>query len=210
MSTVITEEFLRRIPKTDIHLHLDGSLRLPTLIELARQQRLKLPSTTTEGLCELVFKKHYADLTEYLRGFTCTCAVMQDPESLERIACELAEDNLAEGVRYIEVRFAPQLHVHDKLTLEQVLRAVSRGLERAQRAHNGSAAVRRGDDVPFHFGIIVCALRFFVPAMSEYYQRLFRRDVLRPAETGLRHGLHGAGPRRRAPDSRSGLADRRL
>ena len=173
MNTIITEEFLRRIPKTDIHLHLDGSLRLPTLIELARQQRVKLPSTTTDGLCRLVFKDHYADLTEYLRGFAYTCAVMRDPESLERIACELAEDNLAEGVRYIEVRFAPQLHAHEKLTSEQVLRAVSRGLERAQRAHNRSSAVRRGEDVPFHFGIIVCALRFFTPAMSAYYQQLF-------------------------------------
>ena len=174
MKTAITEEFLRRIPKTDLHLHLDGSLRTTTLIELARQRRVKLPSGPADGLCRLVFKKHYADLTEYLRGFAYTCAVMQDAESLERIAFELAEDNLAEGVRYIEVRFAPQLHVHDKLTLEQVLRAVSRGLERAQRVHNRSAAVRSGDDVPFHFGIIVCALRFFTPAMSPYYKRLFQ------------------------------------
>jgi adenosine deaminase len=170
----ITEEFLRQIPKTDIHLHLDGSLRLPTLIELARQQRVKLPSTTTDGLTTLVFKKHYADLTEYLRGFGCTCSVMHDAESLERIAFELAEDNLAEGVRYIEVRFAPQLHVHDKLSLEEVLRAVSRGLERAQRAHNRSASVRNAQDVPFHFGMIVCALRFFTPQMSSYYGQLFQ------------------------------------
>ena len=182
MNTIITEEFLRRIPKTDIHLHLDGSLRLPTLIELARQQRVKLPSTTTDGLCRLVFKDHYADLTEYLRGFAYTCAVMRDPESLERIACELAEDNLAEGVRYIEVRFAPQLHAHEKLTSEQVLRAVSRGLERAQRAQNRSSAVRRGEDVPFHFGIIVCALRFFTPAMSAYYQQLFHVMSYAPAK----------------------------
>jgi len=173
MKTAITEEFLRQIPKTDLHLHLDGSLRLPTLIELARQHSFRLPSTTSEGLCRLVFKKRYSDLTEYLRGFNYTCAVLNDPESLERVACELAEDNLAEGVRYIEVRFAPQLHVNDRLTMEQVLHAVSRGLQRAQRVHNSSAAVRSGDDVPFHFGIIVCALRFFVPAMSAYYQRLF-------------------------------------
>jgi adenosine deaminase len=192
MNALITEEFLRQIPKTDIHLHLDGSLRLPTLIELARQQRIKLPSMTTDGLQELVFKKHYADLTEYLRGFACTCSVMRDAESLERIACELAEDNLAEGVRYIEVRFAPQLHMHDKLNLEQVIRAVSRGLERAQRVHNRSAAVRGDQDVPFHFGIIVCALRFFTPAMSAYYERLFHvmsyappKEVFAAASTEL-------------------------
>ena len=173
MTRPITEAFLRQIPKTDLHVHLDGSLRPDTLIELARQQRVKLPSATAEGLRRLVFKKHYASLTEYLRGFAYTCAVMHDPESLERIACELAEDNLAEGVRYIEVRFAPQLHVQDQLSLEQVVRAVSRGLARAQAVHNRSAAVRRGDDVPFHFGIIACALRFFTPAMSPYYDRLF-------------------------------------
>src|SRR3974390_1439830 len=98
---------------------------------------------------------------------------MHDEESLERIAFELAEDNLAEGVRYIEVRFAPQLHVHEKLNMEQVLRAVARGLERAQSAHNRSPAVRGNQDVPFHFGIIVCALRFFTPEMSAYYRGLF-------------------------------------
>ncbi|MCS7048708.1 MAG: adenosine deaminase family protein [Verrucomicrobiae bacterium] len=169
----ISTEFIRRIPKTDLHVHLDGSLRLPTLIELARQQRVRLPSYTEEGLRRLVFKDRYANLPEYLKGFAYTCAVMQDAESLERIAFELAEDNLAEGVRYLEVRFAPQLHVHDRLPMENVVRAVVRGLERAQRRHNRSAAVRQGDDVPFYFGVIVCALRFVVPTMSEYYRRLF-------------------------------------
>jgi len=179
---MISEAFLQQIPKTDLHLHLDGSLRIPTLIELAKRQRVKLPSSTVEGLQRLVFKDRYRNLTEYLTPFGYTCAVMQDAESLERIAFELAEDNLAEGVRYIEVRFAPQLHVHDRLTLEQILRAVSRGLERAQRTHNRSTAVRTGDDVPFYFGIIVCALRFFTPAMSPYYRQLSQALAHAPAE----------------------------
>lgn len=179
---MISDPFLQQIPKTDLHLHLDGSLRLPTLIELARRQRVKLPSNSEEGLCRLVFKERYADLSEYLRGFACTCAVMRDAESLERIAFELAEDNLAEGVRYIEVRFAPQLHTHERLSLAEVVRAVSRGLARAQKAHNRSAAVCRGEDVPFHFGIIVCALRFFTPAMAPYYRQLFAVMGHAPAE----------------------------
>jgi adenosine deaminase len=173
MRNTIPTEFIRRIPKTDLHVHLDGSLRIPTLIELARRQRVKLPSYTEDGLRRLVFKDKYANLPEYLKGFAYTCAVMQDAESLERIAFELAEDNLAEGVRYIEVRYAPQLHINDRLVMEQVVRAVCRGLERAQRRHNQSRTVRTGDDVPFHFGIIVCALRFIVPQMSQYYRRLF-------------------------------------
>ena len=170
MKTTISKEFIRRIPKTDIHLHLDGSLRIPTLIELAKRQRVKLPSYTEDGLRRLVCKDSYANLPEYLKGFAYTCAVMQDAESLERIAFELAEDNLAEGVRYIEVRYAPQLHINERLGMEEVVRAVCRGLERAQKQHNRTKAK---DDVPFHFGIIVCALRFIVPQMSACYRQLF-------------------------------------
>jgi adenosine deaminase len=172
MNAGITREFIRKIPKTDLHLHLDGSLRLPTLIELARRAKVKLPSQTAEGLCRLVFKKHYRNLGEYLRGFGLTCAVLQTPEHLERVAAELAEDCLAEGVRYIEVRFAPQLHCHDRLTIEGAVAAVCRGLERAQRAHNRSRTVKTGDDLPFHFGVILCALRAFGAATAPYYARL--------------------------------------
>ncbi|MCX7915966.1 MAG: hypothetical protein N3A53_06645 [Verrucomicrobiae bacterium] len=168
-SAAISTEFIRRIPKTDLHVHLDGSLRLPTLIELAQQQRVRLPSYTEEGLRRLVFKDRYANLPEYLKGFAYTCAVMQDVESLERIAFELAEDNLAEGVRYLEVRFAPQLHVHDRLPMENVVRAVVRGLERAQQRHNRTAAVRQGDDVTFFFRCDCYALRFVEPTMWDYY-----------------------------------------
>src|SRR5271169_4030232 len=75
-----SQEFIRAIPKTDLHVHLDGSLRLPTLIELARERKVALPSFTEQGLNELVFKDSYADLDEYLKGFTWTLKVLQDPE----------------------------------------------------------------------------------------------------------------------------------
>ena len=102
---------------------------------------------------------------------------MQTAESLERIAFELAEDNLAEGVRYIEVRFAPQLHINDRLDVQEVVTAVCRGLGRAQKRHNLSKAVRTGADVPFHFGIIVLRVAVHRPGqMSPYYRRLF--DVM--------------------------------
>src|SRR5258708_34878533 len=106
MNKTIATEFLRGIPKTELHLHLDGPLRIPTLIELAKRHRVKLPSHTEDGLRRLVFKDTYANLPEYLQGFAYTCAVMQTAESLERIAFELAEANLAEAVRSLEVRFA--------------------------------------------------------------------------------------------------------
>jgi adenosine deaminase len=173
MINTIPAEFIRRIPKTDLHLHLDGSLRLPTLIELAKRHRVKLPSYTEDGLRRLVFKDKYTSLPEYLKGFAYTCAVMRDAESLERIAFELAEDNLAEGVRYIEVRYAPQLHINEQFSMEEVVGSVCRGLERARKRHNQTAAVKAGKDVPFHFGLILCALRFISPEMSPYYRRLF-------------------------------------
>lgn len=174
MNQKIPASFVERIPKTELHLHLDGSLRIPTLIELARKERVKLPSQTEAGLREKVFKDKYKDLPDYLAGFAYTCAVMQNAENIERIAYELAQDNLAEGVRYVECRFAPQLHAHATFSMEQVVEAAVRGFARAQREHNQSKAVKSGGDLPFHFGIILCALRYFNEHMSWYYSQLFR------------------------------------
>ena len=182
MATKITREFLEKIPKTDLHLHLDGSLRLPTLIELAKAAKVPLPSETEAGLQELVFKEKYQDLPDYLRGFGLTCAVLQNPENLERVAYELAVDNIAENVRYIEVRYAPQLHIRPGFTMEAVVESVNRGLARAQQEHNSLPAVRDGGDIPFHYGIITCAMRFFNRHMSAYYAQLFDVMPHAPAE----------------------------
>ena len=180
MTKTISTEFIRRIPKTDLHVHLGGSMRLSTLIELAKRHKVKLPAYTEDGMRRLVFKDHYADLPEYLKGFSYTHAVMQTPENLERVAFELAEDNLAEGVRYLEVRYAPQNYINDQLDMEKVVRSVCRGLERAQKRHNRSKPVTSETDIPFHFGIIFSAMRFVTPHMSPYYERLF--EIL-PAAT---------------------------
>ena len=91
---LVPESVLRRLPKTDLHLHLDGSLRLDTLIDLAQQYGVDLPADTPEGMRELVFKDEYANLGEYLQGFAYTCAVLQTVEALERVAYELAWDNM--------------------------------------------------------------------------------------------------------------------
>jgi len=168
----ITEQFIRKIPKTDLHLHLDGSLRLPTLIEMAKSGGIKLPSYEEAGLNELVFKEHYVDLGEYLTGFAYTVGVLQTPENLERAAFELAEDSHAEGIRYIEVRFAPQLHVTHATEIGNVVRAVFRGLEKARKHLNASIDE---SDMPFEYGIILCAMRRFNRQMSPYYERLLNR-----------------------------------
>lgn len=169
---MISTELIRALPKTDLHLHLDGSLRESTLIELARQRGVTLPSYTVEGLNETVFRSHYANLAEYLHGFQYTCAVLQDAEALERTAYELAWDNIQEGVRYIEVRFAPQLHTHRGLSMKEVLMAVNRGLERAQKEFRLSPAVAERNEPAFHYGIIVCAMRFFTAGFSSWFSHL--------------------------------------
>ncbi|MBM4353009.1 MAG: adenosine deaminase family protein [Deltaproteobacteria bacterium] len=167
------KEFIRAIPKSDLHVHLDGSVRIPTLIELARKRKIKLPSFTEEGLRKLVFKDRYKSLKEYLYGFVFTTAVMQEPEDLERVAYEFAWDNIDEGVRYVEVRFAPQLHVNEKQGLRDVLLAVNRGLNRAKLEQNTQADVLAGKTAPFEYGLITCAMRKFDPQYSRYYAQLF-------------------------------------
>jgi adenosine deaminase len=166
-------ELIRRLPKTDLHVHLDGSLRLSTLIDLARSRRVALPSETPSGLRELVFRERYRDLPEYLEGFRYTVAVLQDAEALERAAFELCEDCQAEGVRYLEVRFAPQLHVQPGFEMDDVVAAVDRGIRRAAATFNQRPEVASGGEPPFAAGILLCALRHFTPEFSAGYRRIF-------------------------------------
>ncbi|MBM3961089.1 MAG: adenosine deaminase family protein [Planctomycetes bacterium] len=177
----LSREVIARLPKSDLHLHLDGSLRLPTLIELARQHKVALPSRTPEGLLELVFKRAYRNLPEYLKGFEFTVACLQDAESLERAAYELCLDCRAENVFYAEIRFAPQLHVRGDFRVRDVLRAVCKGIERAKKHINADPEVKRGLVPRFEAGVIVCALRFFLPQFSEHYRAYFEALPTAPA-----------------------------
>ncbi len=178
----LPRDLIARLPKSDLHLHLDGSLRLETLIELAKARGVKLPSASPEGLLELVFKRAYKNLPEYLKGFEFTVACLQDAEALERAAYELCWDCRRENVYYIEVRFAPQLHVRGDFGVREVLQAVCRGLERAKKEINGTPAVKQGKVPAFEAGVIVCALRFFLPAFSEHYRAYFEALPTAPPE----------------------------
>ena len=164
-------QLVQAIPKTDLHVHLDGSLRIGTLIELAKNRKVALPSETEAGLRETVFKDRYADLEEYLRGFAYTCGVLRDPEALEQVAYELAWDNFNEGVRYIEPRFAPQLHANEHMDILEVLAAANRGLERAKKEINAKKEIAAGEEPPFDYAIIGCAMRKFTAVFSPYFQK---------------------------------------
>ena len=184
----LTPAFLREIPKTDLHVHLDGSIRLSTLMELAEEQDIELPADTPEGMRQSVFKPSYANLVEYLAGFRYTDAVMSTEVALERVAYEFAVDNYEEGVFYFEVRYAPQLHANLEMGVREVILAVDRGLRRARDEYNakdghGDAAQQAeakegggggggggsGGKPRREYGIICCALRMFGPMFSPYY-----------------------------------------
>jgi adenosine deaminase len=171
--TELTQDVIRRLPKTDLHVHLDGSLRIPTLIELAKERNVKLPSYTVEGLRELVFKDSYKNLPEYLEGFLYTTAVMNDAEAIERIAYEFCLDNQEEGVRYVEVRFAPQLSVRDGLSMSEVVKAADQGLRRAGKEFNARPEIKNGSEPRFVAGMILCAMRYFEGSWSRGFGRLF-------------------------------------
>ncbi len=178
-----SEEFINKIPKTDLHVHLDGSLRLSGLIEMSKARKIKLPSNTEAGLRELVFKDKYASLDEYLKGFAITCSIMQDKEALEQVAYELAQDAFSDGIRYLEVRFAPQLHINEQLSFEDVMNAVDKGFKKAKNVINKSL---KDNSPEFEYGIIVCAMRFCNEHFGWYYRKFFelhkyssQREVIR-------------------------------
>jgi adenosine deaminase len=156
----VSRAMLERLPKTDLHVHLDGSLRAETLIELAREIDAPLPSTDPATLRRYMRVSDARSLEDYLTRFEITLTVMQDADAIERIACELALDAAAENVWYMETRFCPALCTHRGLDSHQVVEAALRGLRQAE-AQTGI----RG-------GVIVCALRSLDPSHSLEMARL--------------------------------------
>ncbi|HET6610627.1 MAG TPA: adenosine deaminase [Kofleriaceae bacterium] len=148
MTTELSLELIKQLPKTDLHVHLDGSLRLDTIIDLARQQQVKLPTEDKGALHDMIFAGEVCNsLDDYLKAFDITLAVMQTEESLERAAFELCEDAWNEGVRYIEVRYAPILHTRNGLRPTEVVEAVLRGMRMAKRQYG------------IRYGLILCGIR---------------------------------------------------
>ena len=148
-------ELLHALPKTDLHVHLDGSLRPATLLELAKEQGARLPFRTLPDL-ETAFGRLTAgvSLPEYLKAFRWTLRVMQDRASIERVAFELAEDAHRENIRYMEVRYCPALHTKDGLSLGDTVEAVGKGLRRAGRKYG------------IVTGTIICGIRHLSPRLS--------------------------------------------
>ncbi len=151
----VTEELLLALPKTDLHCHLDGSLRLATILDLAEQQGVRLPADTPEGLAKAIFMGAQCEsLEHYLKGFDVTLAVLQTEEALYRAAHELALDCAAENVRYLEVRYSPVLHTRKGLKPTTIVDAVLDGLR----------AAKRETGIKSH--VIICGIRHMDPQTS--------------------------------------------
>jgi adenosine deaminase len=151
----VSLSLIEKLPKTDLHVHLDGSLRLSTILELAERQKIELPARDPDGLrAAMHLGENCGTLVEYLKAFDVTLRVMQTEESLRRIAYELAEDAARENVRYMEVRYAPMLHTRRGLNLTIVVESVLEGLRQAQERHGIEA------------NVIICGIRNVSPEHS--------------------------------------------
>ncbi len=153
----ITRDFLQRMPKTDLHVHLDGSLRLKTILELAEEQGIELPGNpqTEEELAKAAnIGANHDSLAEYLKAFDVTLLVLQTEEALYRAAFELGEDAARENVRYIEVRYSPLLHTRQGLSFPVIVEAVAEGLREAKRRYGLMS------------GQIICGIRHIEPEAS--------------------------------------------
>jgi adenosine deaminase len=182
------EAFLRRMPKAELHLHLDGSLRPQTALDLARERRLDEGMDLAAISARLRAPDRCLDQADLLRAFDLPIALTQDSEALERIIHELVVDVAAEGTRYVEIRWAPALHTRAGLDLRQGLAAVVHG-----RLSGMAAAADAGQ--PCEVRLICVAMRSHSPETSV----AVAEEAIRFADEGLT-GFDLAGPEESFPD----------
>ena len=152
---MLTSEIIKKVPKVELHEHLDGGLRPETIIDLARARGIKLPSYDKDELKAWFTKGcQQKSLSLYLETFAVTTSVMQDRESLIRIAKEEIEDLAKDNVVYAEIRFCPELHTKKGLNLEEVVSAVISGCDEGRK------------ETGVEFGLILCAMRHESPKLS--------------------------------------------
>lgn len=184
---MLTRDLIARLPKAELHVHLDGSLRPATMIELARAARFELPTTDPEALRRYMRVDDAPDLEQFLMRFEFTIPLLQTEEAIERVAYEMVEDAARDNLRYLEVRYCPKLSTRGGLTMDQAVMAEWRGLQRGER------------DFGVKTGIINCSLRHYDPAVSvriaEHSVRMKDHGVvafdLAGGEAGRMPGVHG-------------------
>ena len=172
MATPISPQALLRAPKVLLHDHLDGGLRPATVVDLAAESGYRDLPTTDAGELGAWFRDaaDSGSLERYLETFAHTVGVMQTEPALKRVAAECAEDLAADGVVYAEVRFAPELHVEEGLTLDQVVDAVLSGF-----AEGSARAAANGHRI--RVGALLTAMRHNARSMEIAELAIRFRDV---------------------------------
>jgi adenosine deaminase len=151
----IDSKIIKAMPKTDLHVHLDGSVRLETLLELAKKQNVELPTSNNDDLKKILIPGlKCRNLEDYLRPFDVVLSVLQEEEALYRVAYELAEDAAAENIWYMEVRYSPILHTKNGMKLPAIIDAVLSGLRKAEKKYD------------IKTGVIICGMRNISPDSS--------------------------------------------
>ena len=153
---MLSEDFLRSLPKVLLHEHLDGGLRPQTVIDLAVENGYTgLPFSHPEELAAWFHRgAQRGSLPEYLEGFMHTCGVMQTRSAIERVAFEFIEDMYHDGVVYAECRFAPCFHLERGLTPEAVVQAAIDGFNRGQEKYGVA------------WGLILCGMRHLTDSLE--------------------------------------------
>jgi adenosine deaminase len=154
------DRFIAALPKAELHVHLDGSLRPATMLELAETAGVTLPASSPEALARAMRADDATDLVAYLSRFEATLSVLQTEDSLVRVTRELVEDHAAENVRWVEIRFSPILNTREGLSMEAVLEAALEGM----RQGTGSTGIQAG--------LILCGIRNMDPSTSVDIARL--------------------------------------
>jgi adenosine deaminase len=149
----VTRDWLARLPKAELHTHLDGCLRPATLLELADAAGVSPPAATPDEVADAMLVRHARNLDEYLERYVVTVSVLRSPAALSRVGRELIQDAAADGIRYVEVRFCPALH-GPEVALEAAIEAVLDGLGAGER-DTGTLA-----------RLIACGLRILPPTTS--------------------------------------------
>ena len=125
---------MKKLPKIELHCHLDGSVRVNTIIDIAKKENIKLDSYKKCDIEKIVqVPSDCTCLNEYLKRFDLPNKVMQNSKNLKRITFELLEDAYSENVKYIEIRFAPMLHLNGGLSVKEVIQSVIDGINEAEK-----------------------------------------------------------------------------
>lgn len=168
---MLSVEELKALPKVELHCHLDGSLSLQAIRQLAKMASVELPTTDADLRKLVSVPDDVENLLDYLKRFDVILPLLQTAPALELAAYDVIQQCAAENVRYIEVRFAPDFSTEKELSIEGAIAAVIKGLHRARA------------DFGVESGVLVCAMRQYPNDRSE--------NMFRAARPFLGDGLVG-------------------